>query len=180
MLRFPKVVTAVVGISIGIAVCGYQNLQLNSDLKKQKQITIMYRQYAREFPQVKGITAAELKSLQQQGEKVVLVDVRSPEEIAVSHISGSITAEEFESNLMQNSGQYRGRKIVAYCTIGYRSGLYAQKLQNRIEILNLEGSLLAWSHAAGNLLDARGNSTNKVHVFGRQWQLTSEAYEPIW
>ncbi|MEO1465267.1 MAG: rhodanese-like domain-containing protein, partial [Cyanobacteria bacterium J06633_1] len=71
-------------------------------------------------------------------------------------------------------------QAIAYCTIGYRSGLYAQKLaQQGIEVLNLEGSLLAWSHVGGELVNATGR-TNKVHVFGRQWRLTSEDYEPVW
>ena len=48
-----------------------------SDADKQARIAAMYRQYAQEFPTVKGITAAELQQLQRRG-KVILVDVRSP------------------------------------------------------------------------------------------------------
>ena len=179
MLRLSKLAIAIIGISIAITLHGCQNLELKSDLEKQSQIARLYRQYAHEFPDVRGITAAQLQQLQQR-EKIVAIDVRTPEEIAVSRIPGSITTAEFERNLRQDSAQYRGKTIVAYCTIGYRSGLYAQKLQQQVEILNLEGSLLAWSHVAGKLLDADDNTTNKVHVFGRQWQLTSESYEPVW
>ena len=179
MLRLPKLAAAI-AITVAISLYGCQNLGLNTDLKKQEQITAAYRRYAREFPQVKEISAAQLQQLQQQEKEIVLIDVRSPEEIAVSHIPGAITAAEFVSSLKLNPEQYRDKMIVAYCTIGYRSGLYAQKLQDEMEISNLSGGLLAWSHTAGKLLNARGNSTHKVHVFGRQWQLTSKAYEPVW
>ena len=106
-----------------------------------------------------------------------IIDVRSPAERAVSFIPGAISTEEFERNL----AQYRQATIIAYCTIGYRSGKYAEKWrQQGVKILNLEGSLLAWSHVRGKLIDATGSITNKVHVFGRQWQLTADDYQPIW
>lgn len=159
-----------------ISFCSIAGCQANiPDADKEAQIKAMYRQYAWEFPTVKGITAAELQQLQRQG-KVILVDVRSPEEIAVSYIPGAVTQAEFERNITQ----YREATVVAYCTIGYRSGFYAQKLQQQgIEILNLEGSLLAWSHARGKLTDGI-KDTRQVHVFGRQWQLTPSSYESIW
>ena len=76
-------------------------------------------------------------------------------EIAVSRIPGAVTAAEFESNLEQ----YQDAVAIAYCTIGHRSGLYAQKLQQQgINVFNLEGSLLAWTHAGGELVNAEGTT----------------------
>ena len=165
-----------VAISLLLLVSGCQTTKI-SDADKQSRIETMYQQYAQEFPSVKEITARQLQQLQRQGQKLVLVDVRSPEEIAISYIPGAITAAEFESNL----DRYRSATVIAYCTIGYRSGLYAEKLlqQQGIEVFNLAGSLLAWSHVNGSLTNGR-EDTRKVHVFGRQWQLTSSAYEPVW
>ena len=155
---------------------GYRQVGTRSDQWKQDEIMTMYRQYATEFPLVEGITVSELQQLQQQGQELILVDVPSPEERAVSIISGAITTEEFERDLQR----YQDSTVIAYCTIGYRSGKYAQKMQQQgITVLNLEGSLLAWSHIQGRLINTLG-MTNKVHVFGRQWQLTSEDYQPVW
>ncbi|MEM8828436.1 MAG: rhodanese-like domain-containing protein [Cyanobacteria bacterium P01_G01_bin.19] len=167
------------GIAISLSVFGFQpNITAQSAASKRSQIIAMYREYAREFPQVKGITVQKLQQLQQQNQNIILVDVRSPKEREVSIIPGAITSEEFEANLEQYEDS--NAIIVAYCTIGYRSGKYASKLrQQGIEILNLEGSLLAWSYIEGKLVDRNG-STNKVHVFGRQWQLTADDYQPIW
>ena len=175
MLFVRKTIVVAIGVFV-LATHGCRNVEVLDDRDRQVKIETMYRQYARKFPQVKGITAAELQRLQQQGKKLVLIDVRSPAEIAVSRIRGAVTAAEFESNLEQ----YQDAVAIAYCTIGHRSGLYAQKLQQQgINVFNLEGSLLAWTHAEGELVNAEG-TTNKVHVFGRQWRLTAKDYEPIW
>jgi len=164
-----------VAIMICLLIIGCQNT-IVSDADKQAQIETMYRQYARKFPTVKGITASQLQQLQRQGKKPILVDVRAPEEIAVSYIPGAISAAEFEANITD----YQDTIAIVYCTIGYRSGLYAQKLQQReIEVFNLEGSILAWSHAGGSLTDGT-QATHQVHVFGRQWQLTPASYTAIW
>ena len=173
----PKTVAITVSLMIlGFILIGCQKPELRSEEWKQNRIMAIYRRYAQEFPQVTDITVEELQQLQQQDQELVLVDVRSPAERAVSFIPGAISTEEFERNL----AQYKQKTIVAYCTIGYRSGKYAQMMeQYGVTILNLEGSLLAWSHIQGQLINTQG-VTNQVHVFGRQWQLAAENYEPIW
>lgn len=175
-LLVQRYLVTIAGIVILSTTAGCQNVAVQPQEWKQDKITTLYQGYVREFPQVKGIEVQKLQQLQQQGKEVVLVDVRSPAEIAVSKIPGAITQQEFEANLEQ----YKNSTIVAYCTIGYRSGKYADLWrQQGIEIFNLEGSLLAWSHIKGKLVDAKG-TTNKVHVFGRQWQLTADDYQPVW
>jgi rhodanese-related sulfurtransferase len=44
---------------------------------------------------------------------------------------------------------FRGRRVVCYCTVGYRSGLYAAQLRRRhgLDAYNLRGSVLAWVSA---------------------------------
>ena len=95
-----------------IAVVGLLLILLNSACQQnvavQARIAAMYREYAREFPEVKSITAKELQSLQQQGKKIILVDVRSPKERAVSTISGALSVAEFERSLEQ----YRDKETI--------------------------------------------------------------------
>ena len=176
LLRKQSLIIAVWILGFSVTSLGCQNTEIQSSAAKRQQIMAMYSNYAQEFPLVEGITVEELQQLQQQTKDLVLVDVRSPEERAVSLIPGAITVEEFESNLEQ----YAHDTVIAYCTIGYRSGKYAEKWrQQGVKILNLEGSLLAWSHIRGKLIDADG-ITKKIHVFGRQWQFTAENYQPVW
>ena len=72
-----------------------------------------------------------------------------------------------------------GKKVVCYCTIGYRSGLYAKSLEEKkqIKAWNVAGSILAWTHAGGELNNSKGAPTNELHTFGRQWALAPAPYK---
>lgn len=172
-----KIRVILIAILLGNLACQPKIISL-SEVDKRSQIAAIYQKYARDFPQVTGISVTELQKLQQQQQNIVLVDVRSPEEIAVSMIPGAISQAEFEQNLAQYTQNQA--VVVAYCTIGYRSGKYAEQLRKKgINILNLEGSLLAWSHIHGKLINATGSS-NKIYVFGHKRQLIADSYQPVW
>jgi rhodanese-related sulfurtransferase len=158
-----------------VTIGSYQLATNPTDTEKQKQIEQMYDHYSRKFPEVKSITAVQLKQWQ-SNQKIIVVDVRTPEERSVSMIPNAIAKAEFEQHL----DLYRnGEMIVVYCTIGYRSGKYAQKYPNNSNIYNLEGGILAWSHSGGKLTNPQGH-TNKIHVFGDRWKLTPNNYEAVW
>lgn len=163
----------VLGVALAVAIALQQNPQL-SDLQKQNKIEALYQKLARNFSEVPEITVEELQQLPK--EAVVLVDVRPLKERVVSTIPGAISTEEFEANLHS----YRQYPIVVYCTIGYRSGYYAQKMaQEDLDIYNLRGSLLAWSHIDGKLTNRFGD-TKQIHVYSKKWQLAADGYEAMW
>ena len=146
-----------------------------SDTDKILEIEKLYARSKKLFPGIEDLTVEGLDRLRKI-EDVVLVDVRNPPEQAVSMIPDSITSRELESDL----DAYAGKTLVTYCTIGHRSGLYAQKLQTSgFKVFNLKGSILAWTHAQRDLVDASG-TTRKVHVAGPRWSLESSDYEPVW
>lgn len=139
-------------------------------------VDAMYEHYARSFPKVKSVTTAELSGWIESGEAVV-VDVREPYEREVSMIPGSVTVEEYESG----RDEFAGKKVVAYCTIGYRSGKYADELRkDGVEVYNLEGSLLAWVRDGGKIVDPKGKETKTVHVYGPTWNKLPPGYEAVW
>ena len=130
-----------------------------------------------EHPDVATITAVALKEALPAG-NFVLVDVRTDKERAVSTLPGAISARVFEERLAELTSE--GRTVVAYCTIGARSSDWARKMGKRgVEVLNLEGSVLAWTHAGGEFTSASG-PTRRVHVYGRRWNLAADGYEAIW
>ena len=91
-------------------------------------------------------------------------------------IAGAITASDFEDNKQA----YDGTTIVTYCTIGGRSGRYAQRLHEAgVKAYNLMGAILAWTHAGGELVDTEG-PTKRVHTHGRKYALVADGYEPVW
>lgn len=129
----------------------------------------------RRFPAVKTISAAALRE-RLPANDTVLVDVRSPAERAVSTLPGAITREEFEGQL----DELGDCTVVAYCTVGARSSRYARRMgKEGVPVLNLEGSLLAWTHAGGELTDG-SSPTKRLHVFGPRWNLAADGYEGVW
>lgn len=130
-----------------------------------------------DHPDVATITAAALKDSLADG-NFILVDVRTDKERAVSTLPGAIAAKDFEARMEELLAE--GRTVVAYCTIGARSSSYARRMGKRgIRMLNLEGSVLAWTHAGGEFVIGSA-PTRRVHVYGRSWNLAADGYETVW
>jgi sodium/bile acid cotransporter 7 len=129
-----------------------------------------------DFPDVKHVTARDLMDLLEDPDGVLLVDVRTEAERAISTIPGAISQSEFEAR----REDYSDRTIVAYCTIGVRSSRFAREMKELgLEVANLDGSILAWTHEGGTLV-SDGRETTRVHVYGARWDLAAEGYETIW
>lgn len=166
-------------LSVVMVACSSTQVPPNApDNEKLTAIHTMYADYKDAFPKVQDITAAELKALMDEDKTPIIVDVREPKEQAVSMIPGAKTQEEFEA-FRRTARLGKDTLIVTHCTIGYRSGKYAEQLQEEgfEGVRNLKGSLLAWTHVGGALVDSKGNPTKKLHTYGKQWELTADAYE---
>lgn len=182
-----------------LLLCTAVLLGAQSDADKRATIESMYRDYkADAFAGVKDIDAVDVKAQVTQSEttnpqedktqstpRVLFVDVREPRERDVSVIAGAVTKEAFE----KDRAKYKDRRVVVYCTIGYRSGVYVKKLAEQgVEAANLKGGILAWTHAGGGVQagakPARGENqgapTKRVHVYGRKWNLLPDGFESVW
>ena len=143
--------------------------------EKRTAIFRLYASYMDEFPEVRGISALQAMALHRRG-AVVFVDVRKPAEMEISTLPGAVGADAFRAH----PDRYRGRTAVAYCTIGYRSGLFAKKMAEQgVPVFNLEGGILAWLWEGGELLDAGGGAVKRVHVYAQKWDLAPPGYETI-
>lgn len=124
---------------------------------------------------VKEVDVEDL--LQKPSPDCVMIDVRPEEERSVSIIPGAIRFEEFE----ESPDAFAGKQLVAYCTAGYRSGVYAQQMKAKgYEVVNLRGGILSWCQHEQPLSDNNGQHTHKVHVYGKMWNLVSAPYEGVW
>ena len=133
-----------------------------------------YKGYKSSFSKVSEVMVTEIKKLSTS--EVVFVDVRSEAERNVSIIPGAIDQAEFEKNLER----FRSRKIIVYCTIGFRSGVYTQKLNKKgVAAHNLVGGVLMWAYYKNKFVRG-GEPTNKVHVYGKEWNLLPQEYIAIW
>ena len=146
-----------------------------TDEQKWQRIEELYAEYRASFPDTAEMTVAELL-VEREADKVVLVDVREPTEQEVSMIPGAIPVRQFEEE-----GKWReAKQIVVYCTIGYRSGLYARKLQEQgRRAVNLKSGILAWVHAGQMIVDRNGRTT-RLHVHDRKWNLAPRGLRAVW
>jgi len=143
-----------------------------NDAEKEALVYRLYASYENAFPVVRSISARETRDLHQQG-KVVFVDVRKPAERDISMLPGAVSAEVYE----MRGAQFKDRTVVAYCTIGYRSGKFAEKMAEKgLMVFNLEGGILAWVWEGGSLQDAGGQTVKQVHVYAEKWDLAPGGY----
>ena len=146
-----------------------------TDEQKLNRINELYGRYKRSFSDAPDVSVEELMSMKAKAE-IVLVDRRERKEQEVSMLPDAITSEQFE----RDSGSFKDKTIVVYCTIGNRSGYYARELiQKGLNAYNLKGGILAWIHAKQKLV-SRGKETRQVHVYGRRWNLAPKGYEAVW
>ncbi len=145
-----------------------------TDEQKKSAVQGMYSSYKKDFPDVSDISAADARMLSAKGE-ILFIDVRLPEEQAVSMIPNAITEKTF----LNDPSIIDGKTAVAYCTIGYRSGVLSKKMALKgIPILNLAGGILAWALDGGPLVDTNGD-TKRLHVYGKKWNYAPNGYEAV-
>jgi sodium/bile acid cotransporter 7 len=128
------------------------------------------------------IKAAALKAIIEDTD-LVLIDIRQPKEQEISMLPHALTTFEFAEKFRK--GIPATKRIVVYCTIGYRSGKYAETLARQgIKSENLEGGILAWSFAGGALRckNSAGEwvPTNRIHTYSKEWNLVHPDYAGVW
>ncbi len=109
--------------------------------------------------------------------EVVLLDIRDPEEFAVSRLPGAVWVSpgaSAETALIQ-MGDVRGKTIVVYCSVGRRSSIFAEREQDAlikmgaVSVSNLERGIFGWHNEARQLVDAKGE-TDAVHPYDAVWK----------
>ena len=93
---------------------------------------------------VKNIRPAELKALLDRGEKLTLVDVRTPEELKLATLGGRLLDHDLEHELLEGD---KSAPLVFYCHHGYRSQSAAEHFvaEGHKRVYNLAGGIDAWS-----------------------------------
>jgi rhodanese-related sulfurtransferase len=123
------------------------------------------------FPEVPVIEAEALLA-ELGAPDLVLVDVRQEHERAISTLPGAVTPGAL--------GDPAGRRVLCYCTIGWRSGLLARQLRLQgTDARNLPGSLLRWAHVGGPLV-RDGAPTRELHVWDARWDLAPSTHRGVW
>lgn len=98
------------------------------------------------FSNFESITPKEAQALLQSGEKVTLLDVRTPDEFTKEHIEGAILIplQTLDKNLALIAN-VKNQKILVYCHSGSRSVSASRLLaDNGFTPLNVSGGITEW------------------------------------
>ncbi|MEP6936621.1 MAG: rhodanese-like domain-containing protein [Chthoniobacterales bacterium] len=98
----------------------------------------------------------------------VLLDVRTRPEYEVSHLHG---AQQVDPDASAEAIKIlRDKPIVTYCSVGYRSGAFAKKLQDAgyKNVQNMSGSIFEWANE-GHPVERNGRQVDKVHPYNAKW-----------
>lgn len=130
----------------------------------------------RQFPTVRPVAPATLAAwlADSTAPAPVLLDVRTADEYAVSHLPGArrvppdASAEALRRRAL--AGLPRDTLVVVYCSVGYRSAALAARLQEAgfTRVYNLRGSIFRWA-GAGRPVVRAGRRVEAVHPYDAAW-----------
>jgi len=122
------------------------------------------------FPDVSHLSPAALDAWLRDAQRPApqLIDTRSEEEYAVSHLPNARHVDHGAPASVILSALDPERPIVIYCSAGYRGAKLARRLQDagRREVWNLEGGIFAWANAQFPL-ERDGRPVERVHPYSR-------------
>ena len=114
----------------------------------------------------------------------VLLDARSPEEYAVSHLPGAHRVDPAADAYPSLDTLAADTPLVVYCSVGYRSAGVAQALRDQgfTNVANLKGSIFRWANE-GRPVYRDGQRVATVHPYDATWgRLLADslhAYRPL-
>lgn len=132
-----------------------------------------------DFPEVASLSTDSLAAWLDDAarERPLLLDARTPEEYAVSHLPGAVrvdpdaSAEALAAEVgALRAGSAPDRSIVVYCSVGYRSARVAERLGEAgvDNVQNLDGSIFRWA-AEGRPVVRDGEPVREVHPYNAAW-----------
>ncbi len=110
-------------------------------------------------------------------DNLLVFDVREEAEYAVSHLEGARRVDpniDPQAFVQRFGDQVRGKHLIFYCSIGWRSSELADVLapqlagQGASAISNLRGGIFRWHNESRPLVNVSG-STDKLHPYGPDW-----------
>jgi rhodanese-related sulfurtransferase len=120
----------------------------------------------------------------QKSHELIFLDAREFGEFEISHIPGARYVGYNQFKLDSIKDIPKDKKIVVYCSIGYRSEIIASKLKSAgyKKVFNLYGSIFEWVNAGYGLKDKAGLPTKKVHTYNKSWSqwVLNPMYEKTW
>jgi Rhodanese-related sulfurtransferase len=143
---------------------------------------MLYQTIRSRFPKVRQLCTTQLNKwllVDNDTSAVLLVDVREKEEQDISSIKNAmqITPSDGTGLILTKIESCSVEKVVAFCSVGYRSCALIQQLYNDlknkdrldIELYNLEGGLFKWANEDKPIVNSKDIDTKYVHPYSVIW-----------
>jgi rhodanese-related sulfurtransferase len=139
---------------------------------------VLRRVTDRKFPEGKWVTVSELERWRADPGRVqpVLLDARTEDEYAVSHLQGAVRIDPYFPSLRPLRGFPKDTAIVLYSSVGYRGARVANFLarQGYTQVYNLDGGEFRWANS-GRPVFRQGRPVGEVHPYDPTWGLLLES-----
>ena len=118
---------------------------------------------------VHWVSASELSRWLAAPNPPQLIDSRARAEYDVSHLRGALWIDPDAPDWSAIDAD-RARRVVVYCSVGWRSGAIAQQLgeRGRPQVFNLEQGLFGWANAGRPMVHGSQPAT-RVHPYDAIW-----------
>ena len=161
---------------VGILLCFSALLGVGSCLEYGSDNVLEWKSIKAEirsqFHTVNQLTTTELAEwLASENEPLpLLLDARAPEEYSVSHLPNAILAPSVSEALEGLKGSELEKRVVVYCSVGYRSSRLAETLAEAgyPNVYNLEGSIFQWANEGRAVYRGR-EEVGAVHPYNNNW-----------
>ncbi len=106
-----------------------------------------------------------------QDQDIIYLDAREKKEFDVSKINNAIWVGYDDFNLSRMYGIGKDKKIIVYCSVGYRSEKISEKLLKNgfTDVSNMYGGIFEWVNEEKEVVNSNNEPTRKVHAFDRTW-----------
>jgi rhodanese-related sulfurtransferase len=132
----------------------------------------------RKFPNGRWVVVADLVRWRADPGRAqpVVLDARTEEEYAVSHLQGAVRIDPYKPSLRPLRGFPRDTAIVLYSSVGYRGARVANSLERQgyTQVFNLEGGQFLWANE-GHPVFRQDRPTADVHPYDPRWGLLLES-----
>lgn len=121
------------------------------------------------YSDVRWVSADTLSSWLASDAPPQLLDSRARAEFDVSHLAGAVWIDPDHPD-WSVVDPTPARRVVVYCSVGWRSGSIAQQLgdRGRPNVYNLEQGLFGWANA-GRPMVRGGRPATRVHPYDAVW-----------
>ena len=115
------------------------------------------------------IPVISVQDLKENFDEYLILDAREKEEYNVSHIRSALYLGYDHPDWSILDEIQNDKKLVVYCSIGYRSERIGKKLADKgYQVVNLYGSIFEWANQ-GYPLYKNNVQVKELHSFNKKW-----------